>query len=42
MENMRPIKNDADYDMALNAIDRLMGALHRTPRNATSSRRSSL
>ena len=31
MENMRPIKNEVDYDMALDAIDRLMGAAPDTP-----------
>lgn len=31
VKNIKPIKNDADYDMALNAIDRLMGAPPDTP-----------
>jgi HTH-type transcriptional regulator/antitoxin HigA len=31
MENMRPIKNEVDYDMALDAIDRLICAAPDTP-----------
>ena len=31
--NIRPIKNEYDYDAALNAIDRLMGTPPGTPEN---------
>lgn len=31
IENIKPIKNESDYDMALTAIDGLMGAAPDTP-----------